>query len=184
MFTRIGLSHLFTTRKSLRNPDDNRQDSPLILKLLQELRVSGLIIDLGDASTVINLPHMEHLTRQQIKIGSSTPSIYENMRLLDIYNPACMVKITHKGEGVKEALTMGAWVIAMMDAGESESEQLQKSAAHYKITTLQDIPAIIADINAQLSQGTLPHASMPRFMANCSPMSAQNEDTPLITFPS
>jgi hypothetical protein len=185
MFSRIG-QRFFTHSKadSLRISEDERQHSPLMKKMLANLQVAAIVIDINGNPSPAIIPHLEHLTREGIKIGTK-PSIYECMPLLEVHNPYQIVKIADTAEGINEGLTMGSWTVAFINSEESSTEQQKKCAAHYKILTLLDLPTIIADIQAQLSSGITPHASLPRILAAAAPSFdvLNNPDAPFISFP-
>ncbi len=105
--------------------------------------------------------------------------VYRNLDLLDIHPIQSVVKVDDTVSGVGEALEAGCWGVGIasysnyMDidsmehaASLSEAEMdrrlkitreiLRKAGAHYVIDTFDQLPEVIADVNARLARGERP----------------------------
>ncbi len=105
--------------------------------------------------------------------------VYRNLDLMDVSPIQSVVKVDDTTSGVGEALEAGCWGVGMarysnyMDIDsmahyESLSEAeidrrlnvsreiLRQCGAHYVIDTFDQMPAVIADVNARLARGERP----------------------------
>jgi phosphonoacetaldehyde hydrolase len=105
--------------------------------------------------------------------------VYRNLDLMDIHPIQSVVKVDDTVSGVGEALEAGCWGVGIasysnyMDidsmehaASLSEAEMdrrlkitrdiLRKAGAHYVIDTFDQLPEVIADVNARLARGERP----------------------------
>jgi phosphonoacetaldehyde hydrolase len=105
--------------------------------------------------------------------------VYRNLDLMDIHPIQSVVKVDDTVSGVGEALEAGCWGVGIarysnyMDIDsmahyESLSEAeiarrltltreiLRKAGAHYVIDTFDQLPEVIADVNARLARGERP----------------------------
>ncbi len=105
--------------------------------------------------------------------------VYRNLDLLDIHPIQSVVKVDDTVSGIGEALEAGCWGVGIasysnyMDidsmehaASLSEAEMdrrlkltreiLRKAGAHYVIDTFDQLPEVIADVNARLARGERP----------------------------
>jgi phosphonoacetaldehyde hydrolase len=105
--------------------------------------------------------------------------VYRNLDLMDIHPIQSVVKVDDTVSGVGEALEAGCWGVGIarysnyMDIdsmahyeslSEAEIERrlmatreiLRKAGAHYVIDTFDQLPEVIADVNARLARGERP----------------------------
>jgi phosphonoacetaldehyde hydrolase len=105
--------------------------------------------------------------------------VYRNLDLMDIHPIQSVVKVDDTVSGIGEALEAGCWGVGIasysnyMDidsmehaASLSESEMarrlkltreiLRKAGAHYVIDTFDQLPEVVADVNARLARGERP----------------------------
>ena len=105
--------------------------------------------------------------------------VYKNLDMLDVHPIQSVVKVDDTTSGVGEALEAGCWGVGIarysnyMDIDsfaheKSLSEQeiarrlaftretLRRTGAHYVIDTFDQLPAVIADVNARLARGEKP----------------------------
>jgi len=105
--------------------------------------------------------------------------VYRNLDLMDIHPIQSVVKVDDTVSGVGEALEAGCWGVGIarysnyMDVdsmahyeslSEAEIERrlkatreiLRKAGAHYVIDTFDQLPEVIADVNARLARGERP----------------------------
>ncbi len=105
--------------------------------------------------------------------------VYRNLDLMDIHPIQSVVKVDDTVSGIGEALEAGCWGVGIasysnyMDidsmehaASLSEAEMdrrlkitrdiLRKAGAHYVIDTFDQLPEVIADVNARLARGERP----------------------------
>ncbi len=105
--------------------------------------------------------------------------VYRNLDLMDIHPIQSVVKVDDTVSGIGEALEAGCWGVGIasysnyMDidsmehaASLSESEMarrlnltrdiLRKAGAHYVIDTFDQLPEVVADVNARLARGEKP----------------------------
>ena len=105
--------------------------------------------------------------------------VYRNLDLLDVHPIQSVVKVDDTVTGVGEALEAGCWGVGIarysnymdidsLEHAESLSEAemqrrlastreiLRKTGAHYVIDTLDELPAVIDDVNARLVRGERP----------------------------
>jgi len=105
--------------------------------------------------------------------------VYRNLDLLDVPNIHSVVKVDDTVSGVGEALSAGCWGVGVarhsnymdIDSFEEENQlsedDMQKrlahsrslliqTGAHYVIDTINELPNVVADINARLSRGERP----------------------------
>ncbi|MCY3800146.1 MAG: phosphonoacetaldehyde hydrolase [Chloroflexi bacterium] len=105
--------------------------------------------------------------------------VYRNLDLLDVHPIQSVVKVDDTVTGVGEALEAGCWGVGIarysnymdidsLEHAESLSEAemqrrlaytreiLIKTGAHYVIDTLDELPAVIDDVNARLARGERP----------------------------
>ena len=105
--------------------------------------------------------------------------VYRNLDLLDVHPIQSVVKVDDTVSGVGEALEAGCWGVGIarysnymdidsLEHAESLSEVemqrrlmstreiLRKAGAHYVIDTIDELPAVIDDVNARLARGERP----------------------------
>ena len=105
--------------------------------------------------------------------------VYRNLDLLDVHPIQSVVKVDDTVTGVGEALEAGCWGVGIarysnymdidsLEHAESLSEAemqrrlaytreiLIKTGAHYVIDTIDELPAVIDDVNARLAKGERP----------------------------
>ncbi len=105
--------------------------------------------------------------------------VYRNLDLLDVHPIQSVVKVDDTVTGVGEALEAGCWGVGIarysnymdidsLEHAESLSEAemqrrlaytreiLIKTGAHYVIDTIDELPAVIDDVNARLARGERP----------------------------
>jgi len=105
--------------------------------------------------------------------------VYKNLDMLDVHPIQSVVKVDDTVSGVGEALEAGCWGVGIarysnyMDVDSFEHEKslseaeiqrrlaftretLRKAGAHYVIDTFDELPAVIADVNARLARGEKP----------------------------
>ncbi len=105
--------------------------------------------------------------------------VYRNLDLMDIHPIQSVVKVDDTVSGIGEALEAGCWGVGIasysnyMDidsmehaASLSESEMarrlkltqeiLRRAGAHYVIDTFDQLPEVVADVNARLARGERP----------------------------
>ena len=105
--------------------------------------------------------------------------VYRNLDLLDVHPIQAVVKVDDTVSGVGEALEAGCWGVGIarysnyMDIDSLEHEKslseaemqrrlaftretLRKAGAHYIIDELDELPAVIEDVNARLARGEKP----------------------------
>lgn len=105
--------------------------------------------------------------------------VYRNLDLLDVHPIQSVVKVDDTISGVGEALEAGCWGVGIarysnyMDIDSLEHarslpeaemqrrlaftrETLRKAGAHYIIDELDELPAVIEDVNARLARGEKP----------------------------
>ncbi|MCY4108802.1 MAG: phosphonoacetaldehyde hydrolase [Chloroflexi bacterium] len=105
--------------------------------------------------------------------------VYRNLDLLDVHPIQSVVKVDDTVTGVGEALEAGCWGVGIarysnyMDIDSLEyadslseaemqrrlaytREVLVKTGAHYVIDTIDELPAVIDDVNARLARGERP----------------------------
>ena len=105
--------------------------------------------------------------------------VYRNLDLMDIHPIQSVVKVDDTVSGIGEALEAGCWGVGIarysnyMDVdsmahyeslSEAEIERrlkvtqeiLRKAGAHYVIDTFDQLPEVVADVNARLARGERP----------------------------
>ena len=105
--------------------------------------------------------------------------VYRNLDLLDVHPIQSVVKVDDTVSGVGEALEAGCWGVGIarysnyMDIDSLEHEKslpeaemqrrlaftretLRKAGAHYIIDTIEELPAVVEDVNARLARGEKP----------------------------
>ena len=105
--------------------------------------------------------------------------VYRNLDLLDVHPIQSVVKVDDTVSGVGEALEAGCWGVGVarysnyMDIDSLEHERslsegemqrrlaftremLRKAGAHYVVDTINELPALIEDVNARLARGEKP----------------------------
>jgi phosphonoacetaldehyde hydrolase len=105
--------------------------------------------------------------------------VYKNLDMLDVHPIQSVVKVDDTVSGVGEALEAGCWGVGIarysnyMDVDSFDHEKslskqeiarrlaftretLRKAGAHYVIDTFDELPAVIADMNARLARGEKP----------------------------
>ncbi len=105
--------------------------------------------------------------------------VYRNLDLLDVHPIQSVVKVDDTISGVGEALEAGCWGVGIarysnyMDVDSFEHEKslseaeiarrlaftretLRKAGAHYVIDTLDELPAVVEDVNVRLGRGEKP----------------------------
>ena len=115
-------------------------------------------------------------------MNGSRPNPHMLYKSLDDMNIApinAVVKVDDSIEGINEGLNAGCWTVGMakystyMNMNSVEEEEtldehtmdlklmksrdvLSKAGAHYIIDRIEELPEIVADINAQLAKGNKP----------------------------
>jgi len=105
--------------------------------------------------------------------------VYKNLDMLDVHPIQSVVKVDDTTSGVGEALEAGCWGVGIarysnymdidsFDHEKSLSDQeiarrlaftretLRRTGAHYVVDTFDELPAVIADVNARLARGEKP----------------------------
>ena len=105
--------------------------------------------------------------------------VYRNLDLLDVHPIQSVVKVDDTVSGVGEALEAGCWGVGIarysnyMDIDSLEHEKslpeaemqrrlaftretLRKAGAHYIIDTIEELPAVVEDVNVRLARGEKP----------------------------
>jgi phosphonoacetaldehyde hydrolase len=105
--------------------------------------------------------------------------VYKNLDMLDVHPIQSVVKVDDTVSGVGEALEAGCWGVGIarysnymdIDSFDHEKslseadmerrlaftrETLRKAGAHYVVDTFDQLPAVIADVNARLARGEKP----------------------------
>ncbi len=105
--------------------------------------------------------------------------VYKNLDMLDVHPIQSVVKVDDTVSGVGEALEAGCWGVGIarysnyMDVDSFDHEKslskqeiarrlaftretLRKAGAHYVVDTFDELPAVIADVNARLARGEKP----------------------------
>ena len=105
--------------------------------------------------------------------------VYRNLDLLDVHPIQSVVKVDDTVSGVGEALEAGCWGVGIarysnyMDIDSLEHEKslpeaemqrrlaftretLRKAGAHYIIDELNELPAVVEDVNVRLARGEKP----------------------------
>ena len=105
--------------------------------------------------------------------------VYRNLDLLDVHPIQAVIKVDDTVSGVGEALEAGCWGVGIarysnyMDVDSFEHEKslsddeirrrlaftretLRRAGAHYVIDTIDELPAVIEDVNARLARGEKP----------------------------
>ena len=105
--------------------------------------------------------------------------VYRNLDLLDVHPIGAVIKVDDTVSGVGEALEAGCWGVGIarysnyMDVDSFEHakslssqelrrrlaftrETLRRAGAHYVIDTIDELPAVIEDVNARLARGEKP----------------------------
>lgn len=115
----------------------------------------------------------------QVSAGRPAPwMLYRVMNELDVYPPQAVVKIGDTKPDIEEGLNAAVWTVGVAKTGNeiglNEAEiaalpaaelaakrahayaTLHQAGAHYVVDSIDDLPAVVDDINARLARGERP----------------------------